>query len=102
MIYFEWIPLIEKLSAEQAKDLVLSSLLYARDGVQPDFQDQILQIVWTLVESKIDADEKRYTEVSKANSLKRRYGAYKSEREKNGKDCMTFPEWCAAMGDDCC
>lgn len=103
MIYFDWIPLVEQMTAEQTKDFILSSLLYARDGAQPDFQDQSLRLVWPLVKSKIDADEKRYTVVSKANSQKRRYGAYKAGRKKKGLDYMSFDDWCVTQdNDDCC
>ena len=66
-----------KLTKVQIADLFLAMLDYQFDGIEPEEFDDVLQVVWTLVQDDLDFARKRY-ETSVSNGKK---GGRKKKQE---------------------
>ena len=97
MIYFEIIPVLAEMTDQQVGQFLRAALLYARDGVQPEFTDVALRMVWPMVKTRLDADGERYAAVSAVNSAKRRYAGYAAKCREGGRDPLSFAEWCESQ-----
>lgn len=93
MLYFETIPVLEQLTDAQRGRLLYSALLFAKDGIEPTFDERELSLVWPLLSCRIRSDDERYKEKCKENSLRRKYGLYKLSCERKGDAFLTFEEW---------
>ena len=94
LIYFELIPALERLTNEQRGRLLYGAIIFAHDGMEPKIDDDpILPVIWPLLASRIKSDGKRYSEQCEENALRRRFGCYRSAREKAGKSLLTYEEW---------
>ena len=82
MIFFDIRPTLSLLSASE-KGLMLDAILdYAEDGLEPEFTDHSLEILWSVLKQKIDADRQRYAdkcEQARKSALKR-WGSDSCER----------------------
>lgn len=97
MIYFEIIPVLSEMTDQQVGQFFRAALLYARDGVKPEFTDSALRMVWPMVQARLDADGERYTAVSTVNSAKRRYAGYVGKCRESGREPLSFAEWCESQ-----
>lgn len=81
MFYFEWIEIVEELTAEEQGKLLMGALIYARTGKAPNFTDRAMRVAWRAMQSHVDADEERYNErVQKGEeSANRRWEGKKNE-----------------------
>ena len=74
MIFFDIRPTLSLLSTSE-KGLMLDAILdYAEDGLEPEFTDHSLEILWSVLKQKIDSDRQRYNdkcERARENALKR-------------------------------
>ncbi len=94
MLYFELIPALEQLTDEQRGKLLYGAICYAKTGEAPNLEkDLVLNALWPLVAARADSDDLAYQSKKKEASYRRRYGIYKAQREKEGMDCLTYPEW---------
>lgn len=59
MLYFELRPCLTHLSREEKGQLFEAILAYGEDGVLPEFNDR-LEIAWSFVRLRIDADNEKY------------------------------------------
>lgn len=100
MIYFEIVPVLSEMTDQQVGQFFRAALLYARDGIKPEFADAALHMVWPMVQARLDADGERYTAVSVANSAKRRYAGYVGKCREGGREPLFFAEWCEIQGDN--
>ena len=82
MIFFDIRPTLSLLSTSE-KGLMLDAILdYAEDGLEPEFTDHSLEILWSVLKQKIDADRQRYAdkcEQARKSALKR-WGSDSCER----------------------
>lgn len=82
MIFFDIRPTLSLLSNSE-KGLMLDAILdYAEDGLEPEFTDHSLEILWSVLKQKIDADRQRYAdkcEQARKSALKR-WGSDSCER----------------------
>lgn len=63
MMYFEVAQVLNKLSPEQVKRLVLDMCAYAEKGRGPDYSDEpILEVLWVMCRARLDADAERYAQ----------------------------------------
>lgn len=95
MLYFEWLPVLENLSAEQRGELLYSAMLYGA-GEEPKIHDIGVSLIWPLIASKIEKDSASYASKCEQNSMKRKYGAYKTKRIEAGQDYMSYSDWLAS------
>lgn len=101
MFYFDLIPALEGLSDKQRGRILYGLLCYARDGKQPNFEDdQILKALWPLMASRNDADAKRYEKQSQRNRYKAKFGRYREATKTAGKQPLSFYDWLISEGVD--
>ena len=62
MFYFEWIEIVEELTAEEQGKLLMGALVYAKTGKAPNFTDRAMRVAWRAMQTHVDADEDRYNE----------------------------------------
>ncbi len=89
MLYFDIAPAIKRLSAEESGLLLRAILNYAEQGVAPDFESDMLGLVWDLLQPRLDRDAARYEE----KALKARYSTYCREMKKRGLQPVEFEVW---------
>lgn len=89
MLYFDIAPAIKRLSAEESGLLLRAILDYAEQGVAPDFESDMLGLVWDLLQPRLDRDAARYEE----KALKARYSTYCREMKKRGLQPAEFEVW---------
>lgn len=89
MLYFDIAPAIKRLSAEESGLLLRAILDYAEQGVAPDFESDMLELVWDLLQPRLDRDAARYEE----KALKARYSTYCREMKKRGLQPAEFEVW---------
>lgn len=59
MLYFETRPCLARLSCEEKGQLFEAILAYGEDGEAPAFDDR-LEIAWSFIRQRIDADNEKY------------------------------------------
>ena len=63
MLYFDWIPALERLSPAERGELLMAVLTYAQNGKEPVFNDRLMLYAWACIRPHIDADEERYNQL---------------------------------------
>lgn len=97
LLYWETFDALEKLVDGKAKMMLRAIRQYAQHGESPDFsEDPALEMAWTFMKPRIDADAERYEE----NSLKRRYAAYCREQRKAGDPPAEYESWLQMVSGD--
>lgn len=90
MLYFDVLKPFRLLSHEERGKLILAMLEYARDGKEPDFQEELsLLLAWEFVMPKIDCDAGRYEDVV----AKRKYAGFCSALARKDREPVSFEEW---------
>lgn len=93
VLYFDLLPVFEKLPKEDVADLLLSIMRYAKNREEPQLNSEVTKVVWSMIEQRINADDRKYKETV----LKRRYAGYISKRKEAGMDYLDFDEWLKRM-----
>ena len=62
MLYFHLFDMLKLMDPQQVGEMMLALMAYARDGVEPQFQDLVMQIVWVNMKNASDVDKERYAE----------------------------------------
>lgn len=89
LLYFDILPALDKLPHEAVGELLLKALHYARDGVEPVFDDASLGFAWAFLKPVIDRDGAAYDE-------KRQRGdwlTYCRQCKRDGVDALDFETW---------
>ena len=61
MLYTEWVDMIEELSGEDMKRLILDMRHYTETGKKPVYDDNaMLRMAWKMIGARLDADNERY------------------------------------------
>lgn len=95
MIYFDLIPVLERLNTRQMGLLFQAILNYGKYRCVPDLPSPLC-LFWPLIQMHLDADDARYREVSN----KRRYAAYVRWANQRDKEPMSYAEWLCNQDDD--
>ena len=93
MVYFDVLPAVEKLPAEDAGKLFVAVLRYAQLGEEPNL-DGGADLIWALMRPAIDRDAARY----EAKCQQQRWKAYVREEKKVGRTPLDFMEWLSNPG----
>lgn len=93
MIYLDMLPVVKQLSNEEKGILFESILEYAQDGTVRKLPPN-LNILWPLIEAKLDNDELRYRQTI----AKRGYGSYTRWAKQRGQEPVTYKDWVIAKG----
>lgn len=88
LVYFDTRPLLERLSPQDVKELLLALLDYAENGVVPSFQKEALSCCWPLLASRMDADRERYEQRVESNrrAARARWAAHMTENTEAGEE----------------
>lgn len=62
MIYFHIFEMLKLLDTQQVGEVMLALMAYAKDGIEPQFREQAMQIVWVNMKNASDVDKERYAE----------------------------------------
>ena len=89
MLYFEIIPALEQMTAEERGELFLFILKYARDKTEPSTANTAIKMLWAILKERIDHDSDRYAEIC----LERKYNAYARKQKKAEREFLSFEEW---------
>ena len=80
VIPLEWLGMLEGLTHQQAGQAIVSILTYGATGAVPDFTDPTLQMVWRLVQPRLDRDRERYRQkVERSRAYKERQAAQSAD-----------------------
>lgn len=89
LFYFDTIPALDQLPYAAVGELMLKALHYARDGVEPVFEDGSLSFAWQFVKVSVDRDGAAYDE-------KRQRGdwlTYCRRCKRDGIEAVDFETW---------
>ncbi len=77
VVYFELRPALHRLTREQQGSLFCAILDYGDEGLVPQFDDMTLQVLWEVIQPRLDADNERYMNVVEARreAANRRWSA---------------------------
>lgn len=62
MLYFHLFDMLKLMDTRQVGEMMLALMAYARDGVEPDFDEQVMRVVWISMKNASDVDKERYAE----------------------------------------
>lgn len=74
LLYFDRVVFLNRLSDEENGKLFRAIILYARDGIEPEFSDQALLMAWDFLRPALDEDAESYDakcEKNRQNAVKR-------------------------------
>ena len=69
MLYFHLFDMLKLMDPQQVGEMMLALIAYARDGVEPQFQDLVMQIVWVNMKNASDVDKVNY-EIKRQRAIK--------------------------------
>ena len=69
MLYFHLFDMLKLMDPQQVGEMMLALIAYARDGVEPQFQEQVMQIVWVNMKNASDVDKVNY-EIKRQRAIK--------------------------------
>lgn len=84
-LYFDRVVFLDRLSDEQNGKILRAIICYARDGNDPEFNDQTLLLAWDFLRPALDEDAVKYEakcERNRQNAVKR-WHANASDRMPN-------------------
>ncbi len=89
MIYFELLPAVQRMSDVARGQLFLAILSYAKDGIEPVLDDNLM-VIWAFMKPRIDADDAAYL----SKQLHSKHAAYCKQHGK-----IDFDTWLATVCD---
>lgn len=60
MIYFHIFEMLRLLDTRQVGEIMLALMAYAKDGTEPVFTEQVMQVVWVSMKNASDVDREHY------------------------------------------
>ena len=69
MLYFHLFDMLKLMDPQQVGEMMLALMAYARDGVEPQFREQVMQIVWVNMKNASDVDKVNY-EIKRQRAIK--------------------------------
>ena len=83
VFYFDQIEIFKKLKAEDAITLLFAMVAFSKDGIVPDFKDNMaLDLLWPAISPRLANDKDKYEEKRLINSVAGQNSALKKELEK--------------------
>ena len=62
MVYFHLFDMLKLMEPQQVGEMMLALMAYAKDGTEPCFAEQVMQVVWVSMKNASDVDKDRYAE----------------------------------------
>ena len=92
MIYFHIFEMLKLLDTQQVGEVMLALMAYAKDGIEPQFREQVMQIVWVNMKNASDVDKERYAERCKnaKAAIEKRWN--KQEDTESADDFVEYDE----------
>lgn len=88
MFYFDLLPSLQMLTAEETGKLFLAAMEYGASGTEPDFSGAI-GAIWLIIKQKVDADGAKYAKKCVGNA----YNTYCREAKERKVDPLPKAEW---------
>jgi len=84
MLYFDNFRVLEMLSDMEAGIMFKAIMNYAEKGVEPEFEERGLNLIWYMIRPRIDYDANAYREKCESNA----YSVHCREAKKRGEAPM--------------
>lgn len=79
VIPLEWLSMFEELTCQQTGEAFMAILTYSATGALPDFTDRTLQLLWPMIQARLDNYRERYLKkVERSRAANERRAAEKS------------------------
>ena len=79
VIPLEWLSMFEELTCQQTGEAFMAILTYSATGALPDFTDRTLQLLWPMIQARLDNYRERYMKkVERSRAANERRAAEKS------------------------
>lgn len=62
MVYFHLFDMLKLMEPQQVGEMMLALMAYAKDGTEPCFAEQVMQVVWVSMKNASDVDKVHYEE----------------------------------------
>lgn len=92
MIYFDMLPILQRLSEKHAGILFRAILEYGAGQTIPELPRQ-LQMFWPLIQMRLDTDDEHYYQTK----CKRKYAVYVRWCKDRGQEPLSYSEWLADL-----
>lgn len=91
ILYFDLLPVLQRMTKEEAADLIITMLEYGKTGAIPDLstKGERFLIVWEMVKPRIDSDLENWKE----KILQSKYAGYCSAEKRQGREPIDFDSW---------
>ena len=86
MVYYDRVSFLDRLTDAQCGQLFRAMMDYAKDGVEPFWDEIALEVAWDVVQPMLDEDARRYQEIveqNRANAIKR----WQKNKDFRNYDC---------------
>ena len=88
MLYFDLLPLMDRLSNEDKGNLLHAILHYGKYGEMINLTDKVM-LIWPLVQMRLDTDEKHYCD----RVIRGKYAAHVRWSREKGEEPMPYDQW---------
>ena len=88
MLYFDLLPLLDRLSNEDKGVLLHAILYYGKYGELINLTDKVM-LIWPLIQMRLDTDGKRYFEMKHH----RKYAIYVRWCREKGEEILPYDQW---------
>ena len=88
-LWNEFLPAFEEMDPQSVKEIIVSAMKYGNGDEVQDPAGTECRIVWTLLKSKLDVNQKHYSKTCE----NRAYGRYCQSMKDNGKEPLSREEW---------
>lgn len=89
LFYFDLLPALDTLQAEDVGTLFLAAMHYAKDDKEPKFANPALSFAWALIRPSIDRDGSAYREKKDRGE----WLTYCRECKRVGTEPLLFDDW---------
>ena len=69
MVYFHLFDMLKLMDPQQVGEMMLALMAYAKDGTEPCFAEQVMQVVWVSMKNASDVDREHY-EMKRQRAIK--------------------------------
>ena len=84
VIPLEWLSMFEELTCQQSGQAFMAILTYSATGALPDFTDRTLQLLWPMIQARLDSNRERYVKkVERSRTVNERRAAEKSAKSSS-------------------
>ncbi len=70
MVFYDRVSFLDRLTDAQCGQLFRAMMDYAREGIEPFWDEIALEVAWDVVRPMLDEDARRYQEVVERNRAK--------------------------------